>query len=169
MPVVHAPARTESRARLARRVRRFVGCFYLTMAGINAGIVFADAGSYRHFADASYLPFVTRMWQDVVMAHPAVWGLLLAGGEIVLGTLLLHGGRAAQAGWLGVIAFHLLLMTFGFGIWLWSVPVLALLIPAAHADWPALTRVSREGRRAEQAGQGNVAPAFPRPGYDEAS
>ena len=164
MPVVHTPARTESRARLAHRVRRFVGCFYLTMAGINAGIVFADAGSYRHFADDSYLPFVTRMWQDIVMAHPAAWGLLLAGGEIVLGALLLHGGRAAQAGWLGVIAFHLLLMTFGFGIWLWSVPVLALLIPAARADWPALSRVAREGHRAHGAGQGSVASPFVRPG-----
>lgn len=164
MPDVHAPAGTESSARLAHGTRRFVGCFYLTMAGINAGIVFADAGSYRHFADTSYLPFVTRMWRDVVMAHPAAWGLLLAGGEIVLGTLLLQRGRAAQAGWLGVIAFHLLLMTFGFGIWLWSVPVLALLIPAAHTDWPALTREAREGRRPEGAGQGSVAPPFLRPG-----
>ena len=163
MAVVHALAGTESRARLAHRARRFVGCFYLTMAGINAGIVFADAGTYRHFADASYLPFVTRMWRDVVMAHPATWGLLLAGGEIVLGTLLLHGGRAAQAGWLGVIAFHLLLMTFGFGIWLWSVPVLPLLIPAAHTDWPALTPEAR-GRRPEVADQGSVEPPFLRPG-----
>ena len=131
-------ARTESRARLARRIRRFVGCFYLMTAGINAGIALADAEAYRHFADASYLPLVTRMWNDVVMTRPALWGFLLAGGEIVLGSLLLSHGRAVQTGWVGVIAFHVLLMVFGFGIWLWSVPVLLLLIPAARADWPAL-------------------------------
>ena len=148
MAVIDVPPRTGSRARLARHARRFVGGFYLTMAGINAGIVFADATSYRHFADASYLPFVTRMWHDVVMAHPSLWGLLLAGGEVVLGTLLLNGGRAAQAGWLGVIAFHVLLMPFGFGIWLWSLPVLALVIPTARIDWPALTREAQERRRA---------------------
>jgi len=151
MSMTHAPARAEPRTRPARRVRRFVGGSYLTMGGVNAGIVFADAETYRPFADASFLPFVTRMWHDVVMAHPAVWGLLLAGGEIVLGLLLLSGGRAAQAGWLGVIAFHVLLLPFGFGIWLWSIPVLALLVPAARIDWPALTQEAQQPRGARGA------------------
>ena len=137
-------ARTESRARLACRVRRFVGGFYLMTAGINAGIAFADAQAYRHFADAAYLPLVTRMWHEIVMARPAVWGLLLAGGELVLGILLLSHGRSVQTGWVGVIAFHVLLMAFGFGIWLWSLPVLLLLVPAARADWPALRLEARK-------------------------
>jgi hypothetical protein len=38
-----------------------------------------------------------------------------------------------------VIAFHLLLMLFGFGIWLWSVPVLLLLTPVAVRDWVLLS------------------------------
>jgi hypothetical protein len=38
-----------------------------------------------------------------------------------------------------VITFHVLLMALSFGIWLWSVPALALLVPAARADWPALS------------------------------
>jgi hypothetical protein len=125
----------------ARTIRRIVGGFYLTMGGINAGIVLADPQTYEHFADAAYLDFVVGQWNDVVMANPSFWGLLLAVGEIVLGVLLLYGGpTAARVGWIGVIAFHVLLMAFGPGIWLWCIPVLAVLVPAARADWPQLTR-----------------------------
>ena len=52
----------------AAYVRRFVGGFYLTMGGINAGIVFADAQTYQHFADAAYLDFVTRQFGVVEQA-----------------------------------------------------------------------------------------------------
>ena len=119
-------------------VRRFVGGFYLVMGGINAGIVAADPEAYRTFADESFWPFVTDTWRSVVMAHPVAWILALAAGEVVLGLLLLRGGPAARVGWAGVIAFHVLLMSFGFGFWLWCVPALLLLVPVARADWPAL-------------------------------
>jgi hypothetical protein len=132
-------SRARPRASVARRV---VGGFYLVMGGINAGIVAGDPQTYRPFADHSFWPFVTATWHDVVMARPTVWFLLLAAGEVVLGMLLLRGGPAARVGWVGVIAFHVLLVTFGFGIWLWSLPALALLVPAAVADWPALGTTS---------------------------
>ena len=119
-------------------VHRFVGGFYLVMGGINAGIVAADPETYRTFADGAFWPFVTDAWRDVVMAHPVPWVLALAAGEVVLGVLLLRGGAAARAGWVGVIVFHVLLMSFGLGFWLWSVPALLVLVPAARSDWPAL-------------------------------
>lgn len=122
----------------AAAVRRFVGGFYLVMGGINVGLVVADPDTYRTFADGAYWSFVTDTWRDVVMAHPVAWILALAAGEIVLGLLLLRGGAAARAGWIGVIVFHVLLMSFGFGFWLWSVPVLLVIVPAARSDWPAL-------------------------------
>jgi hypothetical protein len=122
----------------ASAVRHFVGGFYLVMGGINAGIVAGDPQTYRPFADAAYWSFVTETWHDVVMVRPTLWFVLLAAGEVVLGLLLLRGGPAAKVGWVGVIAFHVLLMSFGFGIWMWSLPALALLVPAAVADWPAL-------------------------------
>lgn len=122
----------------ASAVRRFVGGFYLVMGGINAGIVAADPQAYRPFADDAYWSFVTDAWRDVVMARPTAWFLLLAAGEVVLGLLLLRGGPSAKVGWTGVVAFHVLLMSFSFGIWMWSLPALALLVPAAVADWPSL-------------------------------
>ena len=130
--------RDHPRARRVRKIRRFVGGFYLTMAGINAGLVFADPGSYQHFADGAYLDFVTEQWNVIVMANPTFWGSLLAAGEILLGVLLLSGGSAVRVGRVGVIAFHVLLMLFGPGTWLWCIPALAVLVLAARADWPQL-------------------------------
>ena len=142
--------RLNTRATRAQRIRRFLGGFYLTMGGINAGIVFADPRAYQHFADDAYLDFVTQLWRDIVMTSPALWGLLLAAGEIVLGALLLHGGPAARIGWVGVLAFHVLLMLFGPGTWLWCIPALAVMVPAARADWPQLADAqSREGHHVQ--------------------
>lgn len=86
----------------ATKARQLVGGFYLVMGGINAGIVAADPRTYSTFADGSFSSFVTEAWHDVVMAQPHAWFLALATGEIVLGLLLLHGGSAARAGWVGV-------------------------------------------------------------------
>lgn len=119
--------------------RRIVGGFYLTMGGVHLGLVAADAEVYRHFADEAFFAFVRDGWREVFMAAPEVWGLALMAGEIVLGTLLLVGGRAARWGWYGVIAFHLLLMLFGFGIWAWCIPALALLVWLARRD-PLMAR-----------------------------
>jgi hypothetical protein len=126
-------------ARIGSGIRRAVGCFYLFTAGVHLGIVAADPQFYRPFADPSYLPFIRDAWDSVFMAHPDWWGLALMAGEALLGLLLLAGGAAARLGWVGVIAFQVLLMLFGFGIWIWSVPALVLLVPAARADWPQLS------------------------------
>ncbi len=115
-------------------VRRLVGGFFLVMGGVHLGLVAADPQAYRHFADDALFEFVTTGWSEIVMARPELYGLLLRAGEVFLGTLLLLGGRAAAAGWAGVIAFHLLLMLFGPWAWAWSLPVLALLVPVAVRD-----------------------------------
>jgi len=111
-----------------------VGGFYLSMGGVHVGLVAADPQIYRPFADEALFPLVRDGWHDVFMSAPAAFGLLLALGETVLGVLLLIGGRAATVGWAGVIAFHVLLMLFGFGIWLWCLPALAALVVLARKD-----------------------------------
>ena len=114
-----------------------VGGFYLAMGGVHLGVVAADPETYRHFADAGLFAFVRDGWQEIFMAYPAVFGLLLMVGETVLGVLLLLGGRAATYGWAGAIVFHLLLMLFGFGTWAWCLPALALLTYLARRDTTA--------------------------------
>jgi hypothetical protein len=73
------------------------------------------------------------------MADPALWGACLFVGETILGIALLAGGRAARIGWYGVVAFHVLLMLFGFWVWLWSLPAIALLVFLARRDRRNLT------------------------------
>jgi hypothetical protein len=128
----------------ARRGRLVTGGLFLSTGGVHLGIVAAGTGFYRHFADHA-LPFVHDGWATVFMAAPAFFGLCLFAGETLMGVLLLAGGRWARAGWLGVIAFQVLLMLFGVGFWLWSLPALAVLVPLARADWPSLS--SRGWRR----------------------
>ena len=124
---------------LGRRGRLITGGFFLSMGGVHLGIVAADPQLYRAFADEALLGVVRSGWDDVFMAAPAFWGLCLALGETVLGTLLLLGGGWARVGWAGVITFHVLLMLFGWGVWLWCVPALCLLVPLARVDWPSLS------------------------------
>ncbi len=38
------------------------------------------------------------------------------------------------AGWVGVLLFQVLLMLFGPGFWLWSLPAIALLVWLARRD-----------------------------------
>ncbi|HET6652295.1 MAG TPA: hypothetical protein VFH10_06605 [Nocardioides sp.] len=131
-------ATTQARAVETDRVgavgRRVVGGFYLSMGGVHLGIVAADPNTYAGFADAGLFGFVRQGWSQVFMADPALWGACLFVGETVLGIALLAGGRAARLGWYGVITFHVLLMLFGFWVWLWSLPAIAVLVVLARRD-----------------------------------
>lgn len=126
-----------ARIRLPRRprlTRKVVGGFYLSMGGVHLGIVAANPLFYAPFAHSAHFAFVRSAWSQIFMAHPSLWGLALAAGETTIGVFLLTGGKWARFSWVAVIAFHLALMLFGWGIWLWSVPALAFLIPAARSD-----------------------------------
>ncbi|WP_067429756.1 hypothetical protein [Nocardioides jensenii] len=114
--------------------RNIVGGFFLVMGGVHLGLVSADPEAYSGFADRGLFPFVRDGWDQIVMAEPVVYGLLLMAAEIAMGAALLVGGHAARYGWLGVIAFHLLLLLFGWGAWVWSIPALAVLVPLAMRD-----------------------------------
>ena len=123
-PTLPRPASPAGHPWLGRTV---VGGFFLVMGGVHLGLVSADPQVYQHFADNGLFPFVRTGWRDIVMAAPAVYGLLLMAGEVTAGALLLAGGAPRAFGWGAVIAFHVLLMVFGWWIWAWCVPALALL------------------------------------------
>ena len=112
------------------------------MAGINFGLAVGDPQTYDSFAQAAHFDWVSQAWQTAFMAQPAMWATLLGLGEVVLGIALLAGGRWSLLGYLGVIAFHLALLLFGWGVWLWAVPVLIVVGPVARAYLLALRRAA---------------------------
>lgn len=115
------------------------GAFYTCMAGVHVGIVATDPQAYATFAQASLWSWVRTAWQEVFMAHPTLWGLFAAGLEIFLGVLLLTGGRPAQLGWVGIIAFQLALIPLAWQLLFWSIPAAVVLTLGARHDWPRLT------------------------------
>jgi hypothetical protein len=125
---------------VARRLTptsRLVGCFFLWTSGIHVGIVAAGPDLYRHFADGALVPGLAAGWRSGFMAHAAVGGLLVAGGEALLGLLLLSGSETRhRIGWAGAICFHVALMCFGWGFWVWCLPALFVLVRAARQDRP---------------------------------
>lgn len=124
----------QAQRRSARRVATCLGAFFLVMAGINIGITIGDPSTYRHFADGGLFAFVRAGWRDIVMAHPAVWIGMLAAGEIAIGSAFLADRRWRRAAYAAAIGFQAALMLFGWGVWLWSVPAIALLTLAERND-----------------------------------
>ena len=122
----HARVRATPGGAPPSRFIRSVGYLFLWTSGVHVGIVAADTEFYRAFAHGA-LPVVREAWSSVFMASPALWGLAVALGELLIGLATLRGGHWTLLGLSGAIGFHLCLMLFGWGFWLWSLPMLAVL------------------------------------------
>lgn len=136
----HVRAYPATVSRPLTRFTKILGGFYLTMAGINIGLAIGDPQRYDGFAHAAHFDWVGQAWQSIFMSNPGLWAALLGAGEILIGVALLAGGRWSLFGYAGVIVFHLALLLFGWGIWLWAGPVLAVVLPVARAYTLALQR-----------------------------
>jgi hypothetical protein len=124
--------------------RGFVGLF-AGGALVHVWLALRSPETYRVFADQALFGWVSARWQDVFMADPRLWALLLAAGELTVAILLVVVRRW---GYVAVIAFHLALMLFGWGFWLWSVPVLCVAVPAALREFRLARQASwRSGRK----------------------
>ena len=115
-------------ATIWRTVHRGFVAVFACGAGVHVLLALTTPHSYDGFADAALFGWVHDGWQNIFMAHPTVWALLLALVELTIAVLLV---KAPLLGYVAVIAFHLALMLFGWGFWLWCVPALALALPAA--------------------------------------
>lgn len=132
--------------RVAGAIRVAFGVLFLWSSGVHVGIVSADPELYRNVADGAWLPGISTAWQDIFMAHPTFWGLMIAWGELGIGAALLMGDRLTRYGLAGAVAFHVGLMTLGWGYWMWSVPVLVILLAAVHRTRRAPVLMDRQIR-----------------------
>lgn len=121
----------QQRHRAAGRVpllRVLFGGMFVLGAAAHVFLVSVYPGVYAGFADNALFGFVRAAWSGYVAGSPAPAIGALAFFECAVGLLVLFGTpRAALAGAVLMTAFHLALMAFGWGFWLWSVPMLVLL------------------------------------------
>jgi hypothetical protein len=125
---------------------RHVGLFFVWTSGIHVGIVAADPALYRHFADGALVPGLAEAWRSTFMIHATTAGLVLAAGEGELGLLLLKSWPRRRMGWVGTIVFHLALMCFGWGFWVWSLPALTVLLRGARHDSRSQMAIGHHGQ-----------------------
>lgn len=103
-------------------------------AGVNAAYLAAGTGYYDEFAEPSPFAFVRDTWESLVLPHQWFFIGLLILGEAIAGTLVLLGGRRAQAGLIALIAFHVGQLAFGGMLWVWAPLMLVTLSLMLRAE-----------------------------------
>jgi hypothetical protein len=120
------------RPRAARWAQQALG--WLFLLGSISHVVFGVGVTeiYRDFAAWSPFEWVRDAWASVFMPNALAFALLLAAFEATVGALILAGGRKMQLGLVGAIGFHIGLMLFG--LWPWSVPMIAAFLALLVSD-----------------------------------
>ena len=72
---------------------------------------------------------------------------LLIAFEAVAGVLVYLGGRPAVAGMTAILGFHVGLMFFGWGFWIWSIPMIVGVALLLRAQLRAVTHTPRTPAR----------------------
>jgi len=119
----------------AMRTGRFALALLYIGAGavVNLGFLLSGA-DYADFGDGSYIPFVRDTWASLVVPNVVFFISLLIAFETAVGVLALRGGRSTQLGLIGAIGFHIALLSFGWGFYIWSVPMLVALALLLRAE-----------------------------------
>jgi len=153
--VVTAALRSNRDPAALRLGRRSVALLYLGAgAGVNAFFLLRG-DDYAKFADGAYIGFVRHTWHTVVVPHHTAWIGLLITFELAVGVLALMEGRRTQLAYGGAIAFHVALLSFGWGFYAWSLPMLAALTTLLRAERRAAARPAEP--------RGRLAPSRPGP------
>jgi hypothetical protein len=128
-------ARRDSRA--LSLGRGAVAALYIGAGALVNAVMVVRGDDYAKFADGAYLRIVRDAWHTLVVPSHHWWIGALIGFELTVGVLALMGGRATRLSYGLVIAFHVALMSFGFGFWLWAAPMIvatATLLRAERAN-----------------------------------
>ena len=119
----------------ALRLGRIGFAFLYLVAGAAVNTFFLLRGdNYAEFASESYIPFVRDTWESLVVPNVEIWIGLLILFEASVGVLALLGGRRTQLAYEAAIAFHIALCSFGWGFYLWAVPMIAALTRLLRAE-----------------------------------
>jgi len=150
--IITAALRCRHHPEAARLGRLAVGGLYLVAGAVVNALFLARGEDYARFADGSYLPFVRHTWRSLVVPHHEVWIGLLIVFEAIVGGLALSGGKRTRVAYAAAILFHVGLLPFGWGFYLWSLPMIAALVTLWRAErrTPALLPAVRTCTRASR-------------------
>lgn len=138
--VIFAASLRAARSPRARRTGlRAVAVLYIAAGAAVNAFFLARGDDYEKFADGSYLGFVRDTWRDLVVPNHDFFISILIVFELAVGVLVLNGGRKAQLGLVAAIGFHVGLLFFGWGFYLWSVPMMTALTLLLRAERAAPT------------------------------
>ena len=133
--VIVAAAWRSSRHPGAVRLGRLTFAFLFLVAGAAMNALFLAVGEdYAGFADGASIAFVRDTWESLVVPHPEAWIGLLIAFELVVGLLALAGGKWAQVAYGLAIAFHIGLLAFGWGFFVWAIPMIAAYATLLRAE-----------------------------------
>jgi uncharacterized membrane protein YkgB len=118
--------------------RVVLGVFFIVMAvGVNLVFVLvAPDGFVKLGTNAPLVPFYRWVFEHIVAMAPAVFGLLVATFEITVGVLMIKGGRRANWGLAGGIAFLVAIAPLGP----WTLPNLIMAAALGVLLWRRLRR-----------------------------
>lgn len=123
------------RSRRAMYVARAaLGALYLGAGALVNAIFLATGVDYADFADSAHIGYVHDTWRSVVAPDQDVFITLLVIFEVLVGVLILSGGRRTQAGLWGAIAMHIGLLPFGWILTGWSVLMLTTFVLLLRAE-----------------------------------
>ena len=115
-------------------------------------LTLATGGDYSGFADGSYLPVVEDTWHSIVAPHQYIFIPLLIAFEMMVGVLMLAGGRRTQVALVAAIGFHIGLMFFGWQYYPFSIAMIAAFVLLLRAQRKhAAAQVAAQGPRAMEA------------------
>jgi len=141
--IIRAALRSRRHPDALRTGRVAVGVLYIAAGAAVNAFFLLRGDDYAKFADGSYIAFVRDTWRDLVVPHHETWIGLLIVFELAVGVLALWGGRRTQLAYAAAIAFHFALLSFGWGFYLWSIPMVAALATLLRAEQhrqPSTTR-----------------------------
>jgi hypothetical protein len=132
--IVVAAVRTRRGTDALRMGRLAVAMLYLGAGALVNAVLLATGEDYAKFADQAYIGFVRHTWRSLVVPNHVLFISLLVIFEATVGVLVLSGGRRTQLGLTAAIAFHCALLSFGWGFYLWSIPMIAALTVLLRAE-----------------------------------
>jgi hypothetical protein len=132
--IITAALRAQHSKRAVRTGRRAVAVLYLAAGALVNAVFLARGDDYAEFADGSYILFVRDTWRWLVVPNHDLFIWLLVVFEIAVGLLVLSGGKRTQLGLAAAIAFHVALLSFGWGFYLWSIPMIGALTLLLRAE-----------------------------------